>query len=232
YAADVRMWEEHRAATFSDYLRWFWASPTATPVEYYQDGTGARSAGGTLWISGGLHLDLWPSGNPHLAGLRQRFLGEYRADAAFAGFGQPRYSDMSYTIYGLLDQGLRDQAVVLANAALRDIVRAGEFAETYTPSDPPRPTGVMPSFFGVGSVIDTLWLNNGYRMDGGAPRLVRYTASGGGISGLRIGGRTLDVAVTAGSATVRVSGSYAPGCAQVTVPLGATVPVGGECSAG
>lgn len=235
YAADVRMWDQHRAATFADYLHWFWTSPTATPVEYYQDGTGARSPGGTLWISGGMHLDLWPSGSPELAGLRQRFLRDYRADAAFAGFGQPRYSDMCYTIYGLLDQGLREQAVVLANAALRDIVRAGEFAETYTLTDPPKPTGVMPSFFGVGSVIDTLWMNNGYRMDGGRPQLVRYAGAGGGITGLRVRGRTLDVALSAGSTTVRLSGSYlrsGQGCAQVTVPLGATVPIPAGCSLG
>lgn len=233
YSADAQMWDQHRTETFANYLRWFWTTPTATPMEYYQDGAGTRSAGATLWISGGMHLDLWPANSPQLAGLRQRFLHDYRADMPFAGFGQPRYSDMSYTIYGLLDQGMREQAVVLANAALRDVVRAGEFAETYTLSDPPTPTGVMPSFFGVGSVIDTLWMNNGYRMDDGRPQLLRYTESAGGITGLRVAGRRLDIVVAAGSPTIRLSGNYirtGDGCANAVVPLGATVHINDGCT--
>ncbi len=162
--ADVAMWDAHRAATFADYRRWFWPTATADPVEMVRPGTtDDADPGNILWIGCGLHLDLWPADSPELSGLLRRFLDTYRPGSTFAGFVQPKYPDISYTVRGLLEHGLWTQARGLANCALRDVVRAHQFAETYDGDDPPRGHGVRPSCFGAGLVIDVVWLNNSDR---------------------------------------------------------------------
>lgn len=168
--ADVTMWERHRAATFADYLRWFWPTPTSEPVEMVRPGTSGADPGNVLWIGTGLHLDLWPAGSAELAGLLGRFLRTYRPARSFAGFVQPKYPDISYTVRGLIDQGHPTQGLALANCALRDVVRANQFAETYD-GEIPHGHGVRPSCFGAGQVIDAVWLNNGYRSDVDPPDL-------------------------------------------------------------
>lgn len=168
--ADVAMWEAHRAATFTDYLRWFWPTPTAEPVEMIRPGTSGADPGNVLWIGTGLHLDLWPAASTELAGLLRRFLHTYRPGRSFAGFVQPKYPDISYTVRGLIDQGHPTQGLALANCALRDVVRANQFAETYD-GEVPQGHGVRPSYFGAGQVIDAVWLNNGYRSDVAPPDL-------------------------------------------------------------
>jgi hypothetical protein len=73
-------------------------------------------------------------------------------------------------VRGLIDQGHPTQGLALANCALRDVVRANQFAETYD-GEVPQGHGVRPSYFGAGQVIDAVWLNNGYRSDVAPPDL-------------------------------------------------------------
>ncbi len=160
-SAEVVMWDAHRIATFADYLRWFWPTPDSGPVEMVRPGTTEDAdPGNILWIGCGLHLDLWPEDSPELSALLRRLLDTYRPERTFAGFVQPKYPDISYTVRGLLDHGHRAQARGLANCALRDVVRAHQFAETYDGDDSPSGHGVRPSCFGAGLVIDVVWLNN------------------------------------------------------------------------
>lgn len=61
------------------------------------------------------------------------------------------------------------EAATVAGETVRDVTRAGFFSQEYTISDPPHASGVQPSLFGCLSMIDFVWMLNGYRMDGGGP---------------------------------------------------------------
>ncbi|MEQ4206732.1 hypothetical protein [Actinopolymorpha sp. B9G3] len=230
---DIEFWESQRREYFNEYLAWFWETPDSEPVEYYYTDTGARNRGGTLWITSGLHLDLWNDNSQRqLDGLKRRFTAEFKPQEPFGNFAYPKYSDISYTIYGLLDQGMHGEALQLANVAVRDTTRANMFAEVYFEWEFPEPRGVRPSFFGAGFAMDMVMMNNGYRMDQGWPHLVRFHSGEGGVSNLRLRGRTLNLRVEPESGTVRCGGSLVreiPDCREVAVAVGETVPLPLSC---
>ena len=99
----------------------------------------------------------------YLDGLLGKFYTYYNTDKAFGGFHAPKYPDMDYTIYGLLDNGKTGLAQNLLECNLRDVVRAQRvFAETYAGEVIPLPDGVRPSIFGAAAMIDFLLLKNGF----------------------------------------------------------------------
>lgn len=100
-----------------------------------------------------------------------------------------KHSNLGYTVAGLLLSARWEQAQTLTNIALRDVVRSGSFAEVYDRGpDRPRPSGVRPSIFGMTQVIDSVWLNNGLRMDRGTPLLLGLPGVQGGLDGLHVRG--------------------------------------------
>lgn len=228
---DARMWEGRRAELFTDYRSWFWEKPDAPPCLYHRPDTGDRDSGNVLWIAPGLHVDLWSRGAEELAGLVRRFDDGLDPSAFFAGFGQPKYPDISYAAAGLLDVGRPSDARALLNAALRDVCRSHQFAEEYVAANPPgsgQPdgSGVRPSVFGAAMVIDAVWQNNGYRMDLGAPAVVRLGANAAGIRGLRVGGGLLDIERPARSATMTLRGPAVRAGGAVTLRIGETRQLG------
>ncbi len=75
---------------------------------------------------------------------------------------------------------------------MRDITRAGDFAETYDQNaSPPQPSGVWPSVFGARMMIDAALWHNGIVADEGLPVLMGTQQ--GGVSNLRVRGETLSV---------------------------------------
>jgi len=206
--------------------------PTATRSSTTTPTPGSGAPGGTLWITSGLHLDLWDDASRRqLEGLKRRFLREFRPDEPFGSFAYPKYSDISYTVYGLLDQGMVEEARVLANISVRDTTRSNMFAEVYYNWEFPEPGGVRPSFFGAGYVMDMVLMNNGYRMDQGWPHLVRLHPGDGGVSNIRIRGKTLNLRLEQDS--VRLEGSFVrarPDCRRLAVAVGETVAVSSQCA--
>lgn len=232
--ADAKQWDKQRTDLYSQFLQWFWPTPTTQPSEYFEVTTGKRDPGAAIWTSTSLHLDLLPAG-PYLTSLEQRFLAGYDPDGVFCSFVYAKYPDLSYTIYGLLERGMREQAEVLVNAAARDVTRANMFSENYLEHDFPTPFGVRPSLFGDCTIIDMVWLKNGYRMDAGLPAFVRIADTGGGIDGLRIRGKTLNIALDPAADTIRLSGSLVnatAACQRISAPLGQTVPLPTGCATG
>jgi hypothetical protein len=242
-AEEVEFWQGQYDTFFADYLRWFWETPTSPPRQYYFLDTGAESPGNTLWVTTGLHLPT--IAGDHLEGLKKRFTDRYDAAADFGGFGFPdvKAPDVTWTTYGLLEQGMTRQAAGLVDAVLRDMVRSGEFAEVYQPGpNGPEGTGVRPSLFGAVNVLDAVWLRNGYRMDAGDPRFVLLGGSmeqgadgrpGGGVDGLRIRGRTLNLHTDGEHGQVHLSGSYVrdhPSCTTLDAPVGETVQLPAGCA--
>lgn len=222
---DITAWNEQRTALYKQSLLWFWPTPTTQPAEYYDVTTGARDPGAPIWMSTALHLDLLPAGD-YLTSLEQRFRAGYDPNGTFCSFVYAKYPDLSYTVYGLLERGMRQEAEVMVNAAARDVSRAQMFSENYLEYGFPTPFGVRPSLFGDCTIIDMVWIKNGYRMDGGYPQFVRLTESAGGIDGLRIRGKRFDVALDPDRGEVVVSGSIAR--TQIPAPLGKTVRLPGS----
>lgn len=231
-SGDIEMWTQRRAKIVADSYPWFWSEPAKPTQQYYNLDTGARSAGSTIYTTTGLHVDIID--DAHLAGLIARFRGTYDPSRPFARFGTPKYPDLSYTVYGLLDRGLITEANVLTSLIARDITRSGFFCETYDVNlDPPGAPG-EDGLFGIAGMIDSIWMLNGYRMDQGWPHLVRLHADAdGGIVNLRLHGRTLEIDLSAGSNRIALSGSFirdVAGCRRVYVEVGETLPIPRGCA--
>lgn len=237
-AADVEMWTSRAGQLTADYGDWFFPTdgPAPTLQYHYLEGSHADSAGNTLWVCTGLHQPQLTDTQLRL--LRERFLGTYRPDAAFAGWGFPdvKAPDVTYVAYGLLERGMVEQADVFVQLNIRDIVRAGSFAEVYDdPPEGPVGTGVRPSLFGAVNLIDFVWLRNGYRADDGEPLFVRLPGADGGVSGLTFRRRSLDVDVDGAAGEILLAGTAVRGgarCRRLNASVGQSLPIPDGCSTG
>ncbi|MBM0224272.1 hypothetical protein [Micromonospora sp. ATA51] len=235
---EVEFWNQQRTQLFENYLRWLWPS-TSDPVQYHFVGEERCNyrgdcRGNDLDVAIGLNVELLDS--EHAAGLTNRFDASYDPTDDFAGFTETRYPEFSLASYGLLAHGMPERTAVLANAYLRDIVRAHMFAESYVPHEGTiRPTGVRPSSFAAMTVIDAVWMKNGYRADLGWPHFVALPGETGGLDGIRILGRRLNENIAPAAAELRLSGSLispVESCQRLRLPVGETIALPQPCIAG
>ncbi|HPS56408.1 MAG TPA: hypothetical protein PLP05_12485, partial [Sedimentisphaerales bacterium] len=179
YEEDVKMWEQKHKDNIENYRKWFFFDDGRNPGgAYFINSKGYHSA--SPWSSSaGLHIRDLP------ADLKERiikfYLSAHDASKPLLGSGYCKYGDSSFQSYGLLDAGMKKEAFELINTLLRDQIIAGEFSEGYLnmankPDWAPGgldesksvvPAGVMPSYFGVGQMIDFTLMNNGVRIEGG-----------------------------------------------------------------
>jgi hypothetical protein len=157
-AEATREWDMARAGYIEQCRKWFWTSPQEIPTSH----PNARPRQGMpIMITTAMVL-------PELQGdyfesLLGKFYTFYETEKAFGGFAAPKYPDMDFTIYGLLQNGKKTLARNMIECNLRDVVRAQRvFAETYEGLETPHPSGVRPSIFGAAAVIDFSLLKNGY----------------------------------------------------------------------
>lgn len=165
---DVRFWQQERSQEMARYAEWFFP-PEGDPIQVVVlSGHGfARSSGGNLsMILTGLHLHQL---NPVLANrLKELFLRKWHPLHPLKIYGDIKYPDLDYMVYGLFVRGLSSYAHTFLNDCLANTIRAGDFSETFQ-ADPPRNGGVTPSLFGVCLTINFTWLENNMRMDKGPP---------------------------------------------------------------
>ncbi|SDR84651.1 hypothetical protein SAMN04489717_0775 [Actinopolymorpha singaporensis] len=234
---DVPIWRGRKEQLTRDYGNWFFpAGGISSTLQYhYLKGSHADSPGNTLWVCTGLHLPQLTARQRSL--LTERFMASFSPVATLAGFGFPdvKAPDVTYTTYGLLENGMAAEADVFVQANIRDIVRAGSFAEVYDdPPSGPVGTGVRPSMFGAVNLVDFVWLRNGCRADDGTPVFVRMSGDvDGGLSGLTYHGRTFDVEVDGAAGMIRLSGAAiagTPRCRQLPAPVGTSVPLPDSCA--
>lgn len=198
-----------------DYADHCFTNPDRVAVQYWfpdDEEAAIRGGrfGGGLQVAAGLAI-------PGLAdwqvdALLARFDAQFDAVAQLAGFDFVKYPNVSYAVAGLLEHGRPEQAWVLLNAVLRDVIRSGSFSEVYDRGpDRPRPWGVRPSIFGMTQVIDAVWLNNGLRMDPGEPHAVPLPDGWGMVERLPCAGRWLTLGVREGEVTVTDPGDPSGG---------------------
>ena len=189
---DVKAWNEK----FNDFgqksLTWFWETPKSLPIQNYWIDSRKREDRNTIWITTCLHIKDFLKGD-YLKSTIQKFDKDYNPDLSFANFNMPKYPDVSYSVYGLLEHGLNERALGTMEACLRDVARGhAAFAEQYIGTDF-RPDGVRPSLFGSSIIIDFVLLTNGYLFGDGAPKAVLMPNKAGGVSNILISGKKYDL---------------------------------------
>ncbi|QOR71021.1 hypothetical protein IM660_01515 [Ruania alkalisoli] len=243
HTEDITMLADLRAELLTGYQEDFWESPDELPARWYIPGDPECDVLGACF-GDELH-DLQTLSSMHLEGLDDErhatlesfFDSVYRPDEQLAGFAGVKYTSLSFTAYALFDHGRAQAAQTLTSTLLRDIVASGSFAEAYNPSESgPVPMGVRPSIFGLASVIDAVWLNNGYRMDLGEPHALLAPGVEGGLTGIAYRGLELNVAADAAAQEVVFSDSAVAsteGCNTITgVAIGSTIALPAECEGG
>jgi hypothetical protein len=185
---EAKLWQEKRFAFYKESQKWFWATPQTEPVQNWcGNGPVPNQQDHAIWVTTALYMEGLLEGD-YLASTLKKFDRFYDPSANFAGFGMPKYPDLSYSVYGLLAHGYAARARDVMEACIRDIVRAGApFAEQYV-GDDFRADGVRPSLFGSSMLIDFTLLMNGYKYDRGQPAVALTSARAGGVAGISIRG--------------------------------------------
>lgn len=212
---EAKLWRKKRAAFFEEAKRWFWATPTTEPVQNWcGNGPVPNPQDHAIWVTTALYIGDLLQGD-YLASTLKKFDRFYDPSASFAGFGMPKYPDMSYSVYGLLKQGRAAPARGVMEACLRDIVRAGApFAEQYVGEDF-RADGVRPSLFGSSMIIDFTMLMNGYKYDRGRPAVALTSTRAGGVAGISIRGVPHTLTIADGQVLFGETGKQKPVNAQM-----------------
>jgi len=217
-------WEQKRINFYQKAKPWFWATPSAKPVQYYNTSTNGRAQGNVSWVTTGLYTDLLTG--DQLTGMNNLFDDNFSSSYNFYLAGVAKYPDLSYTIYGLINRGNKTAAATMVDAAIRETVLSGMFSEVTSNTGPAYPEGVRPSPFSACTIIDFVWLKNGFDYDKGYPHVVNIFDGARGVSNIDFGGRMLDF--TANNGHFSFTGSYLnqPTSLILDTALVAPVPLG------
>ena len=218
-------WRTKQKDFYNQCLPWFWRTPTTFPSQYYDLSTQGRSEGHPYWVTSGLHMNLL-SGD-YLESLYSLFSFNFNPKKNFGGSGMgfPKYPDVSYTLYGLLEHQKTKKAENVIDACIRDICRSGGwFSEQYETTDTPYPTGVRPSLFGASMIIDFVMIKNGFRYDMGVPYIQNLFRKAATISGIRYGNDVLNIECDT-EGNYSISGSYINTPRIIRTNYGESVPV-------
>ncbi len=184
-------WLLKRNNYISLYKNWFWITPKTKPVQFLNNNPGR--VGFPIQIISGLVLP--ELDGEYLESMMDLFYSVYNPDKVFAGIAAPKYPDMDFTIYGLIDKGKIEEAKILMETFIRDVILTGEvFAETYFDKEgSPAPGGVRPSIFGLAGVIDFVMLRNNYMFTEGIPKAINLYEDNTSLEGIKVCGQKLNI---------------------------------------
>lgn len=225
-------WEDKKMDFFDKCLSWFWTTPDSRPYQYYNTSTGGRAYGNIYWVTKGLHVDLLKNETAYLNSMYSAFSDNFNSDYNFGGIslGYPKYPDVGYTLYGLIDNSKVDNATNLIDVSIRDVVRSGNWlAESYEITDNqgiPYPSGVRPSTFGAAMIIDFVMIKNGFRYDYGKPYIQNLFKGARSIKGIRFSGRVLNIESDS-KGLFTVSGNYLEEPQTIQTKEGEFLPIEG-----
>lgn len=192
--AEDTFWQTRSEALAADYHRWFFDADNRM-FRLYQATTGERGDRNGAWALQALALPPAILRQPQRQSLLKVFRAGFDANLSFAVPALYKYPVYSFTQRGVWQYGLQREAAMMAEIALRDITRAGEFSENYSQGAPPTPQGVTPSVFGAAHIIDAALWHNGVRPGEGLPVLVRLPGmmAESGVENLRVRGDLISV---------------------------------------
>jgi len=184
---EKKLWQQKIKALAADADRWFWDEDGKGPYENYDGNTGRRSAYHGPWNLQALALPSGMLDKAHEQSVIDLFESMLRPNAPFAGTVLCKHPTYQFTMLGAWEHDRPNDAAVMAEAIMREVTMAGEFAECYSFTFPPRTEGVTPSLFGVCNMIDgTLW-HNGVILGQGRP-VVAHVPGAVGVENLRASG--------------------------------------------
>jgi hypothetical protein len=222
---EAAFWYRQQSAAVADYQHWFWPAPGGHVYRIYGSDTD-RGDPDDPWSLQGLQIDpslLPPDESAALAALYKK---TRNPSLPFWVPGRTRFGDLAPIALGLFQHGQVAEADQLAEACLRDVTRAGEFAEDYRQDTPPVPSGVRPSSFGARLMTDSVFWHNGVLLDAGLPILLGMPGAVG-VDNISVHGDPLNVRFGPLPHTVTLRG---PALAYLRRPASfhATRSVGGE----
>ena len=199
---DIKEWKQKFDEFGQKSLKWFWETPQSMPIQNYWISNNKREDRNTVWITTCLHVKDYLKGD-YLTSTIKKFDKDYNPDKSFANFNMPKYPDMSYSVYGLIEHGYPDRALGTMEASLRDIARGhAAFAEQYL-GDDFKPDGVYPSLFGSSIILDFVMMSNGYMFGDGNPKAVLLPGKTGGVNGILIKGKNYDLQINSAAKKVK-----------------------------
>ena len=177
---DIAHWEDLKEQMYENIREWFFEDDRiymymfTDSGAHYNEGRPYRPEDEPNYIFPAMTINELPEDlMTRLINVVADFIDESKP---LAGFGFSKYGDACYTAYGLLNKAqeyeqLEGKDKIYINSLLREIVINKDFSEAIrVQSDGTTMIeGVEPSTFGVNTVIDFTYLNNGIRIDSGIP---------------------------------------------------------------
>ena len=212
-------WENKRKEYYEKFREWFIDGKNAFTI--YNDVTGKRELGNILWLSKGLHIpDIT---DEDFTTLYKRFRMLYSKRNVLAGFGGVKFDSMQFPIYAFIDKGgdYIDNAKNMVEIAIRDITITNFLGEVYNNiGGKPTVTGVRPSLFGAGIIIDNCLIKNGYMFYDGTPKIVNLYGTDSGVENININGSTFNVTISGEEGKAKLGGSYFENEAEIDLSEG------------
>ncbi|MHB0998076.1 MAG: glucosidase family protein [Armatimonadota bacterium] len=185
-------WQGQRAILSKNLKKWFWDKPGGSVYRVYSEKTDKRSSPDSSWSIPTIVLPPGIMNRQERMSIIKLFKSSLDPNMPFLIWNLTKHPSLSYTMRGAYQYGLVDEASDLAEAIMRDISAAGEFAETYHQAFPPVTTGVTPSNFGAMNIIDAALWHNGIMYGDGLPVIIRLPYSSG-VENLSIRGKRISV---------------------------------------
>ena len=168
--AEAAFWSREQAGLAAAFRRWFWETPGGDPYEWYDAKTGNRWGKNSAWTLESLALPLPLLGAEQRDSLLRLFRRQRDDDKPFLVPNLTKQPNLSLTRIGLSLHGKPGEAEAMAEAQMRDVTLADDFAETYDQQRPLHGTGVRPSLFGALNIIDGVLFHNGMTLPGVSAR--------------------------------------------------------------
>ena len=213
---EEKLWQTQIKALAADADKWFWDDNGTGPYEIFNVDSKGRAALHSSWNLEAVALPKGLLTEAHEKSNFDLFKSMISPNAPFAGTVLCKHPSYQFTMLGVWRHGLVDDAAAMAEAIMREITMAGEFAECYSITFPPRPEGVIPSMFGVANIIDGALWHNGVIVGDGLP-IIAHVPGARGVKNLRLKGGPMSIKFTGDD--VELSGK---GLAELAVPSGFT----------
>ncbi|MHB1455689.1 MAG: hypothetical protein ACYC0V_02125 [Armatimonadota bacterium] len=213
---ETSYWKSEIAKMADNYAKWFWDSPGSVPYRLYSGSTGQPLGPSNTWTLPGLVLPPDQLSTPQRESLLKLLRDSLNEDIPFLIPGLNKHATYNYTILGAYQYGEMTIAAKMAEAAMRSVTLAGEFAESYLSSYPATTEGVTPSVFGAANIIDASLWHNGVVIGDGLP-IIANTGDAAGVEGFLVRGKPINIAWHNEDGTVEIWGK---GIAILKLPEG------------
>lgn len=215
---EAEFWQAQRRTLAQNFHQWFFAGPNAANYRIYDAPTGHRSGEDNAWNLSALTLPPDILTSVERDSLLASVQSKLRPNVPFLIPGLSRFADYEDAWKGLFQYGHLTEAAQLADAAMRDVTRAGEFSEVYRQDVVPQPDGVRPSVFGSRHAIDGVLWHNGVVYDEGLPVLLG-TSQADGLTNLCVRGAPIRIVFTPTGNVTQVT-LTGPGLRFLRLPAG------------